>query len=171
VKNPRDYVTLLLGGGNNLWSNVDFAGAFGSLVIGAPVLPHLVEAGTPVAAPARDGLRAASRGLNPGLKKVVSHGTAASRFAMRGGVLQRWTDRGCELYAKTGTLDEQDGPYNTSRLVLALVRWKPGGQEIEAGLVFSLVAEHAATGTATEWLRDFLNAHDKLIERFLTKTD
>src|SRR5690349_19969917 len=29
---PRDYVTLLLGGGTNMWSNVDFASAFGACV-------------------------------------------------------------------------------------------------------------------------------------------
>ena len=107
--------------------------------------------------------------LRPGLKGAVKFGSASRRFAVGSpSVLDRWTARGYELYAKTGTLEEDKvTKRKTSRLVLALVRWKKSEPaEVQSGLVFSLVTEHAETGTATEWLREFIADNDAQIKAF-----
>jgi hypothetical protein len=73
-----------------------------------------------------------------------------------------------KIYAKTGTLRASEDEKATSRIVLALVRWKnEAAGEIESGLVFALVAEEAGGGTATDWLRDFLTTHETAILRLL----
>jgi hypothetical protein len=61
---------------------------------------------------------------------------------------------GYEVYAKTGTLGEEEGKPWTSRLVLALVKWD--GKKIKKGLVFSLVIERGKVGLAADWLGEFL---------------
>lgn len=174
VTKPREYVTLLLGGLTNMWSNVDFAGGFGTTVLGRPVVPHIVAGDQPPKSANRVEFVSIAERLRPGLKGVVKYGTASKRFAVgKESVLDRWTARGYDLYAKTGTLEEDDVTNRkTSRLVLALVRWnKSKPNEIQSGLVFSLVTEHAATGTATSWLKEFIADNDARINAFLDRKE
>lgn len=170
VRTPREYIMVLLGGLTNTWSNVDFAGAFGTTVLGRPVLPHMVAGDGPPKQSVRAEFVSIAERLRPGLKGVVKFGTASKRFASgNASVLDRWTTRGYEVYAKTGTLEEDNvSKRKTSRLVLALVRWnKSKPADVRSGLVFSLVTEHAETGTATSWLHEFIAANDREINAFL----
>jgi len=170
VGTTRGYIMVLLGGLTNTWANVDFAGAFGTTVLGRPVVPHIIAGDQPPKPAARKEFVSIAERLRPGLKGVVRIGTASRYFANgKESLLDRWTARGYELYAKTGTLEEDDvTKRKTSRLVFALVRWnrsKPA--EVQSGLVFSLVTEHAATGTATSWLHEFIANNDAQIKAFL----
>ena len=168
---PRDYITMLLGGGNNLWSNVDLAAAFGSCVLGKPVIAHIVEDDRPVTPlPERQRLnQAVAALLRPGLSAVAeSEGGTAYNGLHSGNALSSLRSAGVRIYAKTGTLRAGEDEIATSRIVLALVRWKnESAGEIEAGMVFSLVAEEARGGTATDWLRDFIVANEAEISRLL----
>lgn len=174
IKTPRDYVMVLLGGLTNTWSNVDFAGAFGTTVLGRPVVPHMVAGDEPAKQSARTEFVSIAERLRPGLKGVVKFGTASKRFASgSASVLDRWTGRGYEVYAKTGTLEEDDvTKRKTSRLVLALVRWnKSKPADVQSGVVLSLVTEHAETGTATSWLHEFITNNDAELNAFLERTE
>lgn len=168
---PRDYITMLLGGGNNLWSNVDLAAAFGSCVLGKPVIAHIVVDDRPVTPlPERQRLnQTVAAMLRPGLNAVVEReGGTAYNALHSDSALSFLRSAGVRIYAKTGTLKAGDDEIATSRIVLALVRWKnEANGEIEAGLVFSLVAEEARGGTATNWLRDFIVANEREISRLL----
>ena len=62
-----------------------------------------------------------------------------------------------KAYAKTGTITLDRGRTETSRLTLALVKWKDESKgEIASGLVFSLMVEKAEMGMASAWLGEFL---------------
>ncbi len=71
-----------------------------------------------------------------------------------------------KVYAKTGTLATGvSANRDTSRILLALIKWKDESQGIvESGLIFSVVAEQAAGGVSTKWLGEFINRHRELIE-------
>jgi cell division protein FtsW (lipid II flippase)/cell division protein FtsI/penicillin-binding protein 2 len=166
---PREYISMLFGGGNNLWSNVDLAAAFGSCLLGRPVIAHIVD--TPVK-PLKERERldpAIARKLRPGLNAVGdSQGGTAYNALHSGNALWAIRNAGIRIYAKTGTLKAGEDEIATSRIVLALVKWKnESSGEIEAGLVFSLVAEEARTGTAAYWINDFITQHQSEILRLL----
>jgi cell division protein FtsW (lipid II flippase) len=158
---PRNFIDMLLGGGENRWANVEFAAAFATAVTGHTVVAHI----TPVdAKPATDPVRVEFAGaaalLRPGLAGVVgaANGTANGRFANEGAMAFIKSMAGVKAYAKTGTLvvDKATGR-ETSRLVLVLVRWKDERKgQVQSGLVLSMVAERAKQGTATTWLAKFL---------------
>jgi len=166
---PRDYISMLFGGGNNLWSNVDLAAAFGSCLLGHPVIAHIED--TPVKPlQGRERLDPAiARKLRPGLNAVVdSPGGTAYNALHAGNALWAIRNAGIKIYAKTGTLRASDDEIATSRIVLALVKWKnESSGEVDAGLVFSLVAEEARTGTAAYWIQDFIMQHQNEILRLM----
>ncbi len=169
ISSPRDYVSLLLGGGTNLWSNVDFAAAFGSCISGSPLLAHIVTGSQQVRPLAeRENFPDIAARLRPGLAAVVSNGTASRPLRDTGALTFLNGLPGVKVYAKTGTLKALEGARETSRIVMALVRWEnePRGQ-IKSGLLFSLVGEQAEMGTATRWLGEFLMQNRSDIERLL----
>jgi cell division protein FtsI/penicillin-binding protein 2/cell division protein FtsW (lipid II flippase) len=172
---PRDYITMLLGGGNNLWSNVDLAAAFGSCVTGKPVIAHIVVDDRPITTlPERQRLnQTVAAMLRPGLNAVVEReGGTAYNALHSDSALSFLRSNGVKIYAKTGTLKANENAVATSRIVLALVRWKnEAAGEVQAGLVFSLVAEEARGGTATNWLREFILANEREITRLLDLGD
>ncbi|HVF71764.1 MAG TPA: FtsW/RodA/SpoVE family cell cycle protein [Chthoniobacterales bacterium] len=172
IATPREYIAFLLGGMSNMWSNVDFAGAFGTAVLGRPIVPHIV-AGERLPVSHRTEFLPVAERLRPGLRGVIKFGTASKRFAAGPkNLLDRWAARGYDLYAKTGTLEEDDtSKLKTSRLVVALLRWDKKKTDVQNGLVFSLVTEHAATGTATAWLAEFIANNDAQIKEFLDRVD
>jgi cell division protein FtsW (lipid II flippase)/cell division protein FtsI/penicillin-binding protein 2 len=168
---PRDYISMLFGGGNNLWSNVDLAAAFGTCLVGHPVIAHIVANEKPVTPlPGRERLDPKiAQKLRPGLTGVVDgYGGTAYNALHFGSALSSLRSAGVRVYAKTGTLKASDDDIATSRIVLALVKWKDERKgEVEAGLVFSLVAEEARSGTAAIWIRDFLVDHQAEVARLL----
>ncbi len=162
VQAPRDFVSILLGGRTNLWSNVEAAGAFASCVTGEPVVPHLVRLPRAArAAPYRAVAPEVARRLRPGLEAVVRHqeGTAHARLARARALDLLDGLRDVECYAKTGTLQATATSAESSRIFLALVRWR-GARSVEAerGLVLSLVMERAGEGAATDALGELLAA-------------
>lgn len=172
VGRPRDYVSLLLGGGTNRWSNVDLAAAFGASVTGQPVLAHMVRNGErPELLEGREPFVEIAGKLRPGLGAVISNGTATSRLQRTGGmrVLEGLKARGLDVYAKTGTLKtDPTAERYTSRILCAVVRWaNRDRKEAATGLVISIVGEEAEVGEATTWLGELLARHEKEISRLL----
>jgi len=173
IKDPRSYVTLLLGGGSNRWANVDLAAAFGACLTGRPLVAHLVRNTLPFDyfdnsddPEARKQFAAIAAKVRPGLEQVVVNGTAAERLGAKT-FLSSLKNKGYRIYAKTGTLHSA-GTHDMSRIILAIVKWKIDGKgEVESGLIFSLVSERADTGDATKWLGEFLDSYQKEVNRML----
>jgi hypothetical protein len=169
IETARTYVSLLLGGDENMWANIDFAAAFGTTVSGRPVVPHVLSNAHPVTTRAEFPEIAAR--LRPGLEAVVSHEHGTAHGAMRASGALNWLTElraaGYRIYAKTGTLAQGQGQPATSRLVLAIVRWNQSGDAAERGIVFSLVIERGQVGLAASWLGEFLVQQAGSIRRLL----
>lgn len=179
IKNPRDFVTLLLGGGENRWSNIHAAAGFASAVTGRHVLPHIVKNDdSPVSySRATDFVRLANY-IKPGLSGVIfnSNGTANKQMKSTGAIeiLQKLKDKNFQIYAKTGTLTE-DGKDETSRIILAIVQFEDSAQtKIKKGLVFSLFVEETEQGKSAIWLGEFIVQNKveilRLLETQITET-
>ena len=113
IDTPRRYITLLLGGGANLWANVDFAGAFGTCVLGQAVVPHVTLLGNALIKPTKER---AEQFENPaqlynGLRDVVdaSEGTANPFLRSTRALAMLQGLSGVQHYAKTGTLGAEAG--------------------------------------------------------------
>jgi cell division protein FtsI/penicillin-binding protein 2 len=149
----RKYINLLFGGENNIWSNVDLAGAFGTCITGSPIVPHIVENNIKINTKRPDLNKDIVKALQTGLNAAVmdEKGTAHS-------ILNGLPDyiRNLSLYAKTGTLTTTKNIEDTSRIVMAIVEWDSKKENIQAGLVFSLVIEKGETGKAVKLLNKFL---------------
>ena len=135
------------------------------------VIAHIVADSRPVIPlPERQRLnQTVAALLRPGLNAVVESegGTAYNSFHSNDALSFLRSAR-VKVYAQDWTLKAGDNEIATSRIVLAIVRRKnEAAGEIEAGLVFSLVAEEAQVGTATTWLRDFMLANEQKILRLL----
>ncbi len=168
IETPRQFVSALLGGDENRWSNVEFAAAFATAVTGHPVIPHISDGVAAKPLPTRATVPALAKLLRPGLSDTVINGTASTAMK-RAGALAAFP-RGVSLYAKTGTLALDGGLPQTSRLVLAAIRWE--NQErgfVKNGLVFSLVIERGRQGLAAEWLAEFLATHAADVRALLAR--
>lgn len=162
VGSPRDFITLLLGGGNNLWSNIDLAGGFATAITGQKVIPHITDGPVTVSEDFKPFPEIARR-LRPGLNGVVVSGTASSKYGKvrpEFGTSARAFIIGLQnvgVYAKTGTLTPKDDSKNTSRIVIALIRWDGiDKNKVKKGLVFSVYGEEAETGDAVDWVCEFM---------------
>lgn len=174
ITNPSDFVTLLLGGGTNLWSNVDFAAAFATCVTGNPVIAHVVKNDQKLEAfSIRKPFVEIAKRVQPGLAGVITQGTARGAFQSTnaiGFLNSLRASMGVEAYAKTGTLKAADDARDTSRIVLALIKWKDKEKGIaQTGLVFSVVGEQAQKGTAPRWLGEFLWKYQDGIRQLLAE--
>ncbi len=169
IDNPRRFITLLLGGGTNLWSNVDFAGAFGTVVLGTPVVPHITRLDPILIKPTKERAEGFDNPpqLYAGLRQVIDAGDGTANPYLRETHALAFLDSlsGVQHYAKTGTLGAEEGVGNVSRITLALVRGDKKGSQ--TGLVISVVVEHATLGTATQWLGDFLVQNEQDLRRLL----
>jgi hypothetical protein len=171
IQSPRDFVTLLLGGGANQWSNVDFAGAFGSVVLGHPIVPHIVRLSAPPVS-IRAAFPIASGKVRPGLFEAFASqsGTVSRQMGKEIQPFKQFLSlhREYKVYAKTGTLPSAKDKPRTSRLVLALVKWRDSHEtDVESGMVFSLVIDRARVGMAAEWFGQFIGDYQADIERLL----
>lgn len=154
LTNGRFFVNLLLGGGDNRWSNVDLAGAFGSCITGRPVIPHIIDRPTVVPSSARSALDPAiAVKIRRGLNQAVEQSGGTANALWQGDDLGFLKSK-VKFYAKTGTLKPEGTQYETSRIAVTLINWN--GDKISAGLVFTVVAEQGSQGTATRWLKQFL---------------
>jgi cell division protein FtsW (lipid II flippase) len=178
IEEPRDFISVLLGGGSNRWSNVDLAASFGTCLTGKPVVAHIVKNDKPFDffdekdnPNSRETFTTVAAKLRDGLEKVVISGTATEKLKESGATdyISFLKGKGYKIYAKTGTLRET-GTRDISRIVFAIVKWEDEAQgKIKSGMIFSLVSERAETGTATKWLGEFLasNANQKEINRLV----
>lgn len=174
ITSPSDYVTLLLGGGTNLWSNVDFAAAFATCTTGNPVIAHVVKNDQKIEPfSARRQFVEIAKRVQPGLAGVITKGTARGAFQSTKAIAfltSLGASMGIEAYAKTGTLKAADDARDTSRIVLALIKWKDKDKGVaQTGLVFSVVGEQAQKGTAALWLGEFLWKYQDEIRRLLAE--
>ncbi|MGI8783249.1 MAG: hypothetical protein ACR2L2_06320 [Acidobacteriota bacterium] len=171
ITNPGDYISLLFGGGTNLWSNIDLAAAFGTCVTGVPVVPNIVHGQEPAKPGAdRESFPEIAAKLRPGLAAVITSGTANARLRNTGALDFLRGLKAYKVYAKTGTLKPDDDGRDTSRILLAIVRWGNERKGIATnGLVFSLIGEKASMGAATEWLGRFLVENQADIRRLLAE--
>ncbi|MDT7604464.1 MAG: hypothetical protein QOF61_2461, partial [Acidobacteriota bacterium] len=168
IRRPRDFVSLLLGGGTNLWANVDLAAAFATCVMGEPVVAHIIKTDAPVVTlEARKPFPEIAARVRVGLEAVVASGTATDDLKQGGAldVLRRMPD--AKLYAKTGTLQADKDAPSTSRIIFAAVRWDSSGRKVKNGLVISVVGERAQLHTATRWLAEFIVQNEGDIRRLL----
>ncbi|MGI8746628.1 MAG: FtsW/RodA/SpoVE family cell cycle protein [Bryobacteraceae bacterium] len=168
IENPRRFITLLLGGGANLWSNVDFAGAFGTAILGVPVTPHVTRLDAKLIKPTKERAEGFDNpaAFYAGLRDVLDNSDGTANKFLRGNhVLANLS--GVQHFAKTGTLGSEEGPGNVSRITLALVRGDIAKKTVQNGLVISVVVEHAALGAATQMLGEFLTQNEGAIRRQL----
>jgi len=167
IEIPRDYVSLLFGGGTNLWANPDFAAAFGSCITGQPLVAHVVRNQESVTLlPDRKPFPDFAARVRPGLGGVLTEGTGD--VAELRAALTNLKKSGIRIYAKTGTLANNNDSINTSRIVLAIVNWEDESKgKAKAGLVISLVVERGGTTSASRWLGQFILDHRSELERFL----
>ncbi|MGC2236383.1 MAG: hypothetical protein WA584_09490 [Pyrinomonadaceae bacterium] len=163
---PRDYVSLLLGGKNNLWSNVDLTGAFATILISKPVIPHIVKNNNTIETSRETLDKDAARQIRIGLKAAVEEegGTAHLLFKDKTSYL---SDSRIGFYAKTGTLNASEDELDTSRIVFAIIKWKDENRgEVQDGLVFSIVIEQGEKGKAVQLMDEFLERYASLIEKW-----
>lgn len=166
ILTPRQYISLLFGGGTNMWSNVQFAGAFASCVTGTPCIPHITLGSTAQPAPWRKSSPAIAATLRPGLAAVVSDAAGTAHGGLGSDGHQALQRLGVTSFAKTGTLLPSGATHETSRLVMLLaVRRKDG--TVAKGLVLSLVIEAGGEGEAARWLGDFIVANEAQLRRLL----
>jgi cell division protein FtsW (lipid II flippase) len=165
---PRDYISLLLGGKGNRWANIDFAAAFATCITGKPVIEHVVVNDKKIEPlPDREVFVERSRAVLQGLKQVLKSGTAKEYFSPD--TIAFLDSLDVQIYAKTGTLSEDKGTQDTSRIVLAMVKWaNTEGGTVRDGLVFSVVGERAQKGTAARWLNEFIAANKEKIRQLLS---
>jgi hypothetical protein len=183
ISNPRDYVSLLLGGRTNLWSNVDLAAAFTTSITGRPLAAHIIQSDSAFQYLAtRESFPRTAEKLRPGLSSVVTEGTFRDALidknhdpagGQRALTVLNSLAANYRIYAKTGTLqttptDRNSKARYTSRVVLAIVRWdNTRPDSMPSGLVFSLVAEMTDEGNASRWLGQFLVDNEREIRRLL----
>lgn len=166
VSDPRQYVNLLLGGADNMWANVDLAGAFARCLTGGPVVPHIARLPDgPRALATSERFAKTSARLRRALARVVQpEGTAYEGLhGTKGLAVLRSLGPKVSIFAKTGTLAVDEGAGEaaqerryTSRILLAVTRGDGSPGKPFRGLVFSVVAERTEMGAATRMLGRFL---------------
>jgi hypothetical protein len=173
---PRAYITDLLGGGTNLWSNVDLPSAIYTAAAGTRLVPHIAMLDKP-AVSAREAPSAEVTALiREGLKRMVDVGTGRDYLPGHTRKFAEDTRCGCEFYAKTGTLhqdtDRRDVPAeDMARLVLVIVPHdsRPGGAR--KTLILSLMIEHGGreagmeSNNAVKWMAEFLTDNTPVLQR------
>lgn len=168
ITTPREYVSLLFGGGTNLWSNVDLAAAFTTAVRGQPVLPHIVKGKKTVPLPSRIRFQEIAARLRQGLQHtaLTRGGTAYASLNETNALPWLRSLPRTRVYAKTGTLSVDDWTIATSRIVMALMNYNRSGNP-EKGIVLSLFVEEADAGVASRWIGEFLVENRGWLETML----
>jgi hypothetical protein len=157
VTTAREFVSILLGGSTNRWSNVNLASGFFTALTGRAMVPHMIHIDPTQVQPAREITLPGNVPclLRAGLSGVVMEPGGTANLAMKPAV-NRFPSY--EFFAKTGTLDVTNEGLTMSRIVVALVAPSndrcPGN--VKQGLLFSFFVEEAEQGTATRWANEFM---------------
>ena len=176
IRTPRTYISDLLGGGTNLWSNVDLPSAIDTALFGTRVVPHIAMLDKATVS-TRDGPpTAVGAQVQAGLARMIDVGTGRDYLPGPTKKFAEETHCGCTFYAKTGTLhqdvDRPDvPPEDMARLVLVIVPHdsRPGGAR--KTLILSLMVEHGGreagmeSNNAVKWMADFLTENTAALER------
>jgi len=172
---PRAFISVLLGGSTNTWSNLDLPSSIYTTMSGRPIVPHIgMLART---APTRDPFgREVSDPIRAGLQEMIQSGTGASFLSDKYGgerALSRSLGPEYNFYAKTGTLEtleetKESGDLALARIVLIIIPKGADKSRAHKGLILSLVSEYGGMSTsesnsAVEWVSEFvLNNRDLL---------
>jgi hypothetical protein len=172
---PRAFISVLLGGSTNEWSNLDLPSSIYTAMSGRPIVPHIgMMAQTETT---RDSFgRDVSDPIRAGLQEMIQSGTGASFLSDKQGgarALSRSMGPEYNFYAKTGTLEtlqetKESGDLALARIVLIIIPKGADKSRAHKGLILSLVSEYGGMSTsesnsAVEWVSDFvLNNRDLL---------
>lgn len=175
---PRAFVSMLLGGQTNMWSNVEFASMFSAVITGRPVVAHILERPTTFST-ARDSFTDIAAKLRPGLHGVLTDPSGTANWNRRSwpnrkdnplAVMKEAVERlGVQAYAKTGTLKPTNTSKNTTRFLLALVRWKNGRENdgVASGYVISTFVEDSDIREAAYWTSEFVTQNEVSFKRMM----
>ena len=173
---PRAFISVLLGGSTNTWSNLDLPSSIYTAMSGRPIVPHIGI--LPQTVSTRDPLpRAVFDPIRSGLEEMIRSGTGAPFLSDKFGgarALSRSLGPDYNFYAKTGTLETLEGTKESGDLALArivLIIVPKGTDKVRAhkGLIISLVSEYGGMSTsesnsAVEWVSDFVLANHDLLK-------
>src|SRR5580698_6831421 len=172
---PRAFISVLLGGSTNEWSNLDLPSSIYTAMSGRPIVPHIGMIAQTEST--RDPLRReVSDPIRAGLQEMIQSGTGASFLSDKFGgarALSRSMGPEYNFYAKTGTLEtleetKESGDLALARIVLIIIPKGADKSRAHKGLILSLVSEYGGMSTsesnsAVEWVSEFvLNNGDLL---------
>jgi hypothetical protein len=172
---PRAFISVLLGGSTNTWSNLDLPSSIYTAMSGRPIVPHIGMVAQTVAT--RDPFgREVFDPIRAGLQEMIQSGTGASFLSDKQGgahALSRSMGPEYNFYAKTGTLEtleetRENGDLALARIVLIIIPKGTDKSRTHKGLILSLVSEYGGMSTsesnsAVEWVSEFvLNNRDLL---------
>jgi hypothetical protein len=176
IRTPRTYISDLLGGGTNLWSNVDLPSAMYTALFGTRLVPHIAMLDK-AATSTRDAPPAeVTAQIQAGLARMIDVGTGRDYLPAPTKKFAEETHCGCTFYAKTGTLhqdtDRPDVPQeDMARLVLVIVPHDPRPGGARRTLLLSLMVEHGGreagmeSNNAVKWMADFLTENTAALEQ------
>jgi hypothetical protein len=171
---PRAFISVLLGGSTNTWSNLDLPSSIYTAMSGRPIVPHIGI--LPQTASTRDPLpRNVSDPIRAGLQEMIKSGTGAPFLSDKFGsarALSRSLGPEYNFYAKTGTLETLEETRESSDLALArivLIIVPKDKSHARKGLILSLVSEYGGmsnseSNSAVEWLSDFVLENRDLLK-------
>ena len=173
---PRAFISVLLGGSTNTWSNLDLPSSIYTAMSGRPIVPHIgMVAQTETT---RDSFRReVFDPIRAGLQEMIQSGTGASFLSDKQGgarALSRSMGPEYNFYAKTGTLEtlqetKESGDLALARIVLIIIPKGADKSRAHKGLILSLVSEYGGMSTsesnsAVEWVSDFVLNNRELLK-------
>jgi cell division protein FtsI/penicillin-binding protein 2 len=173
---PRAFISVLLGGSTNSWSNLDLPSSIYTAMSGRPIVPHIGI--LPRTESTRDPLpRDVSDPIRAGLEEMIRSGTGAPFLSDKFGgahALSRSLGPEYNFYAKTGTLETLEETRESSdlalaRIVLIIVPKGTDKSRARKGLILSFVSEYGGmsnseSNSAVEWISDFVLENRDLLK-------
>jgi len=173
---PRAFISVLLGGSTNTWSNLDLPSSIYTAMSGRPIVPHIGMLAKTESI--RDPLRReVFDPIRAGLQEMIQSGTGASFLSDKFGgerALSRSLGPEYNFYAKTGTLEtleetKESGDLALARIVLIIIPKGADKSRAHKGLILSLVSEYGGMSTsesnsAVEWVSEFVLNNRELLK-------
>jgi hypothetical protein len=173
---PRAFISVLLGGSTNTWSNLDLPSSIYTAMSGRPIVPHIGMLAQTEST--RDPLRReVFDPIRTGLQEMIQSGTGASFLSDKLGgahALSRSMGPEYNFYAKTGTLEtleetRESGDLALARIVLIIIPKGADKSRAHKGLILSLVSEYGGMSTsesnsAVEWVSEFVLDNRELLK-------
>jgi cell division protein FtsI/penicillin-binding protein 2 len=175
ITSTRQYISTLLGGGSNRWSNVDLASGIYTAFSGKPIVPHIGDINSAV--DTRTALRPDTAAhVREGMMEMVKKGTGQDFFSRGDWSLSKSLGPGYEFYAKTGTLDESEHALpSLARVVLVIVPTERRAGRPRSSLILSLVIEHGGmsdsnrSNIAVKLLAQFISQNANLLKEVMNR--